>query len=153
MIKCKIYEGQIDDAEQQVEFVKQVEDTMGRSSEMAFLEGKISARKEIDEDDPKAQEQRIIRSIQLIDESLKKHIKFTKTLKPGFNFFINLNPDFLLELAKEYFQFSEIEFEETNNEKPVPLYIKNGNKLLITILKQIPGLTTAYLLLAKGKVL
>jgi tetratricopeptide repeat protein 21B len=39
MIRCKIFEGQIEDAEQQVEFVKTVEDTMGRTSEMAFIEG------------------------------------------------------------------------------------------------------------------
>jgi len=39
MIRCKIFEGQIEDAEQQVEFVNQIQDTMGRSSQMAFLEG------------------------------------------------------------------------------------------------------------------
>ena len=33
------------------------------------------------------------------------------------------------------------------------MYVKNGNKLLKTILKQIPGLTTAYLLLSKGKLI
>jgi len=31
--------------------------------------------------------------------------------------------------------------------------VKNGNKLLQTILKQIPGLTPAYLMLAKGKLI
>ena len=46
---------------------------------------------------------KIKKTIRLIDEALKKHIQFTKSLKPGFDFYINLNPDYLLELAKEYF--------------------------------------------------
>jgi len=48
---------------------------MGRSSEMAFLEGKISARKEYSEDE---EDIRVSNSIRLFDESLKNHIKFTK---------------------------------------------------------------------------
>ena len=74
---------------------------MGRTSEMAFLEGKIQARKECEEDDEKEKQKR--KAIKLLDESLKKHITFTKTLPPGFSFYTLLNPDFLLELAKEYF--------------------------------------------------
>ena len=44
--------------------------------------------------------------------------------------------------------------EDTGKEaQKIPIYVKNGNKLLKTILKQIPGLTTGYLLLAKGKLI
>ena len=45
---------------------------MGRSSEMAFLEGQICARKETDEDEDSMV--KIKKTIRLIDESLKKHI-------------------------------------------------------------------------------
>jgi tetratricopeptide repeat protein 21B len=125
---------------------------MGRTTEMAFLEVKIASRKECSEDE---QQQKIKKSITLIDEALKKHIQFTKSLPPGFDFYINLNPDFLLELAKEYLQFADVNFEETDvqDSSKTPIYVKNGNKLLRTVLKQIPGLTAGYLLLAKGKLI
>ena len=84
---------------------------MGRTTEMAFLEGKICARKEYSEEE---EPMRISSSIRLFDEALKKHIQFTKTLPPGFDFYINLNPDFLLQMAKEYLQFTDINFEESN---------------------------------------
>ena len=37
-----------------------------------------------------------------IDEALKMHITLTKSLVPGFDFYIKLNPDFLLSLAQVY---------------------------------------------------
>lgn len=54
-----------------MEFVKTVEDTMGRTSEMAFLEGQIHARKD---NEGENQMEKRKKSLRFIDEALKKHI-------------------------------------------------------------------------------
>lgn len=87
---------------------------MGRTSEMAFLEGQIHARKD---NEGENQMEKRKKSLRFIDEALKKHIQFTKTLPPGFNFYINLNPDFLIEISKEYFQFSSIDIDDNKSSK------------------------------------
>lgn len=38
----------------------------------------------------------------LIDEALRLHIALTKTLTPGYDFYIKLNPDFLVTIAQMY---------------------------------------------------
>jgi len=43
--------------------------------------------------------QKLVDSMKYIDEALKLHITMTKSLIPGFDFYIRLNPDFLMSLA------------------------------------------------------
>ena len=40
--------------------------------------------------------------MKFIDEALKMHITVTKQLIPGFDFYVALNPDFLLSLSQMY---------------------------------------------------
>jgi hypothetical protein len=40
--------------------------------------------------------------MKFVDESLKLHIALTKTLLPGTEFYIYLNPDFLISISELY---------------------------------------------------
>ena len=46
------------------------------------------------------------KNVKLIDESITCHFKALKGLPLGKNYFFNLNPDFVLELVKEYMAFA-----------------------------------------------
>jgi hypothetical protein len=92
---------------------------------------------------------RVLNTVKTLDECLRLHIALTKTLNPGFEFYVRLNPDFLLSLCKEYLQWLELDLGK--RVESVPPYVLKGNKLLDTVTKQIPGLLAAHLLLAKGK--
>lgn len=150
MIRCRIKQGMIDDAEKQIEFINEIHPTGERSPEIAFLEGILNAKKTFNLPAKEALEMRVQNSIKFIDEALKLHIQLTKSLLPGFEFYIRLDPYFLLCLAEEYLQFVSFDNILENSESSGSFIVK-GNKLLETITKQIPGMLPAHLLLAKGK--
>lgn len=95
MIQCRLLQGKIDDAEQQIEFVNEVQVSVGRTPEIAFLEAMLIARKP----DPDLNA-KIAATVKTLDECLRLHIALTKTLNAGFEFYIKLNPDFLLNMCK-----------------------------------------------------
>ena len=74
----------------------------------------------------------------------------TKTIMPGFDYYIKLNPNFLMSLAEEYLRNVTME-HILNEQEQSEAYIIKGTNLLELISKQIPGLIPAHLLLAKGK--
>ena len=144
MIQCRLLQGMIDDAEQQIEFVNEIQVSVGKTPEMAFLEAMLNCRR------PNMDaETKISSVIRYLDESLKLQIAQTKALNQDYSFYIKLNPDFLLSLSKEYFQFLNLDLGK--KVEVVPEYVRKGNRLLEIIKKQIPGLLPAHLLLAKGK--
>lgn len=95
MIQCRLLQGSIDDAEQQIEFVNEIQVSVGRTPEIAFLEAMLIARKP----DPDFNN-KVANTTKTLDECLRLHIALTKTLSPGFDFYVKLNPDFLLSLCK-----------------------------------------------------
>ena len=45
MIQCRILQGIIDDAEKQLEFVSEIQVSMGRTTDIAFLEALLESKK------------------------------------------------------------------------------------------------------------
>lgn len=45
MIECKIAQGEIDDAEQQIEFVNVLQMSVGKTSQTAYLEALLETKK------------------------------------------------------------------------------------------------------------
>ena len=74
----------------------------------------------------------------------------TKSLAPGYHFYIKLNPDFLVTIAQLYLRNLSTN-SMLSGKEVVQSSIGKGTKLLETVTKQIPGLTNAHLLLATGK--
>jgi tetratricopeptide repeat protein 21B len=46
MIQCRILQGIIDDAEKQLEFVSEIQISVGRTTEIAFLEALLESKKQ-----------------------------------------------------------------------------------------------------------
>lgn len=92
MIYCKIKQEQIDDAEQQLEFLNEIGVSFGKTAQHVFLEAMIEWRKNKNREN----------ACKLLDSCLNLHVTSTKEVPPGFDFYIKLNADFLMELAKEY---------------------------------------------------
>lgn len=95
MIQCRIRQGMIDDAEQQLEFVNEIQVSVGRTPEMAYLEAMLCSRKP-----HTSMEAKIAETCKFVDEALKLHISATKSLVPDLGFYVKLNPDFLMNLTK-----------------------------------------------------
>ncbi len=67
------------------------------------------------------------------------HITETKAMATDFEFYISLNPNFLLTLARSYLELGQ------------PTSLAKATKLLETITSKIPGYVNAYLLLAQSQ--
>jgi len=72
--------------------MSEIGDSMGKTAEHVFLEAIIEWRKKGNKD----------QSIRLLDQALNLHISTTKSAAGHLDFYIKLNADFLMELAKEY---------------------------------------------------
>jgi len=139
ILRCKIMQGGLLEAQQQIEFLTEIESTTGPTSELAFLTSMVTWR----------QEKNRNLAIEQLDGALSLHVSQSKSLAPGYDFYTKLNPDYLLELAKEYLQHVGLNPLPLGT-KP-PAYLTRGIKLLETVTKQIPGIIESHLLLAKAK--
>ena len=139
MIYCRIMQGKIEDAQQQVELVNEISEGNTKSAYHYFLEGMISYRKQQPRDT----------TVKLLDQCLNLHITTTKEVPAGFEFYSKLNPDFLLELAKEYLRHAGV--KPLNKSEEVPRYMNKAIKLLENIIRQYPINSEAQILLAKAR--
>lgn len=139
ILRCKIMQGSLLEAQQQIEFLTEIESTTSPTSELAFLTSMVTWR----------QEKNRALAIEQLDGALSLHVSQSKSLAPGYDFYTKLNPDYLLELAKEYLQHVGLN-PLPPGAKPPP-YLTRGIKLLETVTKQIPGIIESHLLLAKAR--
>jgi tetratricopeptide repeat protein 21B len=64
-IKCQILEGDLDSAEKQIDFLNEIQSTVGKSSELTFLSALLVWRKYHDQE----------RSVKLLGETIEVHFK------------------------------------------------------------------------------
>ena len=139
MIYCRIMQGKIEDAEQQIDLVNEINEQQPKTARHYFLEGMISYRKGQQKD----------MTVKLLDQCLNLHITATKEVPAGFDFYTKLNPDFLLELAKEYMKHAGVKPLVKSEE--TPRYMNKAIKLLENIIRQYPINSEAQILLAKAR--
>lgn len=131
MILCRIKQEMLEDAEQQLEFLNEIGDSMGKTAEHVYLEAIIEYRKKGNRE----------QAIKLLDQALNLHISSTKSASGNLDFYIKLNADFLMELAKEYLVHSGSKPIPANSQPPK--YLVKAIKLLENVTKQNCGLTDA----------
>eukprot|EP00927_Polykrikos_kofoidii_P039026 TRINITY_DN3346_c0_g1_i3.p1 TRINITY_DN3346_c0_g1~~TRINITY_DN3346_c0_g1_i3.p1 ORF type:complete len:1345 (+),score=240.06 TRINITY_DN3346_c0_g1_i3:136-4170(+) len=139
IIRCRIQEGNLDDAEEQLEFLSAIQVSVGKSPDLAFLQSLLAWRKNKDVDT----------ALNLLNETLTLHITAFKAAV-GYDFFIKLNADFMLEIAKEYLQHTTSN-PVAEGSRPGG-YLLRGVQVLETLTRFVPGLVPAQVLLAKSKI-
>lgn len=139
IIHCRIQEGSLDDAEEQLEFLSEIQISVGKSPELAYLQSLLAWRKRRD----------VEGALNLLNETLTLHITAFKAAV-GYDFFIKLNADFMLEIAKEYLQHT-LGPPASEGSKPGGNLLR-GIQVLETLTRFVPGLVPAQVLLAKSKI-
>lgn len=103
LIKCQIVEGQYEEAEKTLEFLTEIQNTVGKDSELCYLSALLATRKYRDKD--KAQK--------YLSESADLHYKSFQDVALGYHtsfflifhsleFFSRFNVEFILDIVKEY---------------------------------------------------
>ena len=129
IINCRVQEGSLDDAEEQLEFLSEIQISVGKSPDLAFLQSLIAWRKRRDAEG----------ALNLLNETLTLHITNFKSAV-GYDFFIKLNADFMLEIAREYLQHTISGGDDAA--KPGG-YLLRGVQVLETLTRFVPGLVPA----------
>ena len=89
LIRCQIMTGDLNEAEMQISFV--IDMMNGVDPEMALNEALVAWRKHGDAE----------QAISHLDRALETHMATVKTLQHDVDYFVKLNPDFLLEIGRE----------------------------------------------------
>ena len=139
LIKCQILKGQLNEAEMQIEFVKDM--APRPMPEMALNEALIAWLRAGD-----AQA-----SIAHLDRALELHMSQIEKLPHDVDYFFMLNPDFLLEIGREYLrQCSGEPGAASDDSSTTALILSKASKLLQLVAKQVPGLLDGQMLLARA---
>eukprot|EP00002_Diphylleia_rotans_P017875 TRINITY_DN3468_c0_g2_i5.p1 TRINITY_DN3468_c0_g2~~TRINITY_DN3468_c0_g2_i5.p1 ORF type:complete len:957 (-),score=208.28 TRINITY_DN3468_c0_g2_i5:433-3303(-) len=114
---------------------------VGKSSDLIFLSALLAIKRGRNLD----------QAIRSLDEALDIHLKSIRNMPVMHEFFAKLNPDFMLECAREYLQQIGNEPSESL-ELQLPL-IQQVSKTLEITCKYVPGLNEVYYLLARCRYL
>ena len=145
MIQCQIAEGAYEDAEQQLELFRMIQESIGRTSELAFLDALLAGRKNRNH---VAQEAALDETCKLHWTSLRDFRMAGPSGADLYQYFTVFNPEFLLDVAKEYLQgYGDAVSDDA---APTPA-VSKGMQLLERVTREVPGLMKAQLLLAKTK--
>uniref|UniRef100_A0A671Q2G6 Tetratricopeptide repeat protein 21B-like n=1 Tax=Sinocyclocheilus anshuiensis TaxID=1608454 RepID=A0A671Q2G6_9TELE len=96
IIRCQLMEGHIEDAEQQLEFLTEIQQSIGKSGELLYLRALLAVKKCRPPDE----------ATNLLNDTVDTHFSALQGLPLSVEYFEKLNPDFLLEIAKEYLALS-----------------------------------------------
>ncbi|KAE8581031.1 hypothetical protein XENTR_v10024640 [Xenopus tropicalis] len=141
IIRCQLIEGQLQDADQQLEFLMEIQQSIGKSGELSYLRAVLAMKKQ------KKQEE----VIHLLNDVLDTHFSSLHGLPLGIQYFEKLNPDFLLEIVREYLSFCPT--QPSTPGQPVSPLLRHCASVLEAIMKTAPGLQQAAFLIAKVKYL
>ena len=140
ILKCQIMDDKLDDIGEQLELLSESQQGITAHPEFPYLKAMYNKKRNSFD-----------KNVKLIDESITCHFKALKGLPLGKSYFFNLNPDFVLELVKEYMAFAPSTPIEVGH-APSPILKKCGAILeLLTKHSAVPGLIKGIYYLAKVK--
>eukprot|EP00741_Cyanophora_paradoxa_P023819 tig00021623_g23008.t1 len=139
VIKCQILSGSLEDAAQQLEFLSEIQQSFGKSPDMALLSAMLAWRKERNAE----------QAGQHLKEALRMHTQSVKGVPMGHDFFVQYNPDFMVEIAREYLQHSGSEPLEAGEQAGPALRL--AISCLEQVIQKVPGLLDAQLTLARAR--
>ncbi|XP_071548285.1 tetratricopeptide repeat protein 21B-like [Panulirus ornatus] len=142
IISCQLLDGQVDVAEQQLEFLKEVQRSLGASPDILYLSAVLARMKNQPSD----------MILGLLHEAIENHFKNHRGMSFGATYLAALNPDFLLLIVNECLLYAP------NQPNPgegignsVPSVVKRALLVLEAITRACPALLTALTLSARVK--
>lgn len=139
MIHCQLIEGNLEDAEQQLEFLTEFQQSIGKSAELLYLRAVLAMKRH------RSQEE----VTNLLNDAVDAHFSSLHGLPLGVEYLEKLNPDFLLEIVKEYLALCPAKPPAPG--QPAAPQLQHCATVLDKVVKIVPGLLQAVFLLAKVK--
>ncbi|CAI9719675.1 repeat 21B-like [Octopus vulgaris] len=141
IIECQLLMDKIEDASHQLEFLNEIQMSIGHTAELYYLSAVLGKKKQNKEDN----------TIVLLNEAVNKHFSTFKTLYLSYEYFIKLNPDFLIQITNDYLDYGPQQPSQYG--QPLDPILKKCLQILDPVTKMLPGLFKGVYLLAKVKYL
>uniref|UniRef100_A0A8C9BY70 Tetratricopeptide repeat domain 21A n=1 Tax=Phocoena sinus TaxID=42100 RepID=A0A8C9BY70_PHOSS len=141
VIWCQILDGHLEEAEHQLEFLKEVQQSLGKSEVLVFLQALLASKKHKGEQEAAA----------LLKEAAELHFSSTQALPLSTEYFERLDPLFLVCIAKEYLVFCPKQ-PRSPGQIVSPL-LKQVSVILNPVVKAAPALIDPLYLMAQVKYL
>eukprot|EP00912_Choanoflagellata_sp_UC4_P001177 UC4_evm1s735 len=140
-IKCQLLENHLEEAAQQLEFLVQIESSIGKSAELLFLSALLAAKQQKSADCVVGQ----------LDEAFDTHQNILANMPRGLDFYTAMAPDFMLGLVYLYLQFSPTDPCLPGDQ--VSPVLQKCTVVLEYLVQAAPGMLEATYLMAKVKYL
>ncbi|XP_041662255.1 tetratricopeptide repeat protein 21B [Cheilinus undulatus] len=137
IIRCQLMEGHLEDAEERLECLTEIQQSIGKSGELLYLRAVLAVKKHRPPEEV----------TNLLNDAVDTHFSTMQGLPLGVEYFEKLNPDFLLEIVKEYLALCPVK-PPAQGLPPAP-QLQHCATLLDTVVKIVPGLPQGVFLLAK----
>lgn len=141
LIHCKLLLHKRKEAEQQLEFLNELQKTVGKSSELYYLNALLSQQKGVESD----------HVIRLLNTAVKTHFANVKGYPLGLEYFYLINPDFIMRIAQSMMIYAPSEPSLITDSSSNLLH--NVSSVLDPLTHAAPGLLYAQLILARIKYL
>jgi tetratricopeptide repeat protein 21B len=141
IIHCQILQGQLEEAEQQLEFLNEVRSSLGKVPELLYLGALLAS----------AQRKSSQEIVSLIDEAAQIHFASLNAFPVGSKFFHLLNPDFVLQMTK--LMLLQAPMEPIRQGEPIPSILSKCTGLLEPLSATAPGIPDTFLVLARVRFL
>jgi tetratricopeptide repeat protein 21B len=139
LIKSQILAGEILDAEMQLEFVKELQ--AAPAPEMSFNMALVASRRYKDVDT----------AVGHLDRASTQQLAKARKLPLGSAFYTSLNPDFLLEIAREYLKHcGEADGSALDEGSRAAQLLGKATRVLHEVAKHSPGLLDSQMQLARA---
>ncbi|XP_051938739.1 tetratricopeptide repeat protein 21B isoform X1 [Hippocampus zosterae] len=137
IIQCQLLEGRLEDADQQLEFLTEIQQSIGKSGDLIFLRALAAIKKRNPQEEV----------TKLLNDAVETHFSTLQGLPLSAEYFHKLNPDFLLQIVKEYLALCPTK-PPAQGQSPAS-QLKHCAALLDTVVKIVPGLLQGLFLQAK----
>lgn len=91
IIWCQILQDNLEEAEQQLDFLREVQQSLGKSKELCFVEAILASKKDKEE-----------KAVVNLKEAVEMHFAAINGLPLGVEYLEKLNPTFIVDVVKEY---------------------------------------------------
>ncbi|KAJ3295051.1 Tetratricopeptide repeat protein 21B [Borealophlyctis nickersoniae] len=137
LIRCQLFNGQFDAAEEQLEILHEVQMVMGRSAEIAYLSSLLAWYKYNDAS----------KRMRHLKDAVELQLGVVNNGTLRLDYYVLVNPDFLLEIVRDYMDHCPTDAKRPGEDlNPI---VRICHDLLQVICRIVPGCTEAVYNLAK----
>uniref|UniRef100_A0A7M4E801 Tetratricopeptide repeat domain 21A n=1 Tax=Crocodylus porosus TaxID=8502 RepID=A0A7M4E801_CROPO len=140
IIWCQVLEGKFEEAEHQLEFLKEIQKSIERTV-LIYLQAVIVSKKNKNEQV----------AIALLNEAAELHFSALHGLPLSMEYYEKLNPMFLIEIVKEYLVFCPKQPRSPG--QIISPILKQASIILNSVVKAVPGMMEPLYLMAQVKYL